>query len=46
MTLCVVIGVFMLGLMSDALFGSRIHRIETTWQERAAFPQTASIYRS
>lgn len=35
MTLSVTVGVFMLGMLSDAFFGAPIERYEQTWLERA-----------
>jgi len=35
MTLCVTIGVFLLGLLSDWIFARPMHNIETLWLERA-----------
>lgn len=35
MTLVITLGVFMLGLLSDALFGKPISRLEARWLERA-----------
>jgi ABC-type transport system involved in multi-copper enzyme maturation permease subunit len=36
MTLCVTLGVFLLGMLSDHFLGEPIHRMEQRWQERAA----------
>lgn len=35
LTLVVTVGVFMLGLMSDSLLGTRIDQLQATWLERA-----------
>ncbi|MHC5002545.1 MAG: hypothetical protein ACYTJ0_05425 [Planctomycetota bacterium] len=35
MTLCVTIGVFLLGMLSDHFLGGPITRLETRWEERA-----------
>ncbi|MCA9291182.1 MAG: ABC transporter permease, partial [Phycisphaerales bacterium] len=35
MTLSVTVGVFLIGMLSDAMFGAPAHRIEQTWLDRA-----------
>ena len=36
MTLCVTVGVFMLGMLSDWIFGRQIKRVQDIWLERAS----------
>ena len=36
MTLCVTLGVFLLGMLSDWIFGRKIERIESLWLQRAS----------
>ncbi len=36
MTLCVTVGVFMLGMLSDWIFGRQIKRVQEIWLERAS----------
>ncbi len=36
MTLCITIGMFLLGMLSDWIFGNRIARVQQMWLERAS----------
>lgn len=47
MTLCVTVGLFVLGLLSDWMFGQRIHTLENAWlQEASAAGKTEWVERT
>ncbi len=43
MTLCVTVGMFLLGMLSDWIFGRAIRRMETLWLQRASVRELTQI---